>query len=70
MSGRSLSLIVECLCSASAAVQATKAPMSQDESDSRLERDVVSAVVHLREHGWAIIDDVIARCVPLEGQNP
>ena len=33
------------------------------QSDCELERDVVSAILHLREHGWAVVNDVIARYV-------
>ena len=54
-------LKVRCICSATAAPQEMGVPMKQADLDSRLERDVVSAVLHLREHGWALIDDVISR---------
>ena len=43
--------------------------MNHGEVDSRLERDVVSAVLHLREHGWAVLDDVITRYARLKGHS-
>lgn len=58
-----------CLCSASAPLQAMGPPLKHGQADSRLERDVVSAVLHLREHGWAIMDDVITRYARLKGHS-
>ena len=57
-----------CVCSAIATLQAMGPPLNQAEPDSKLERDVVLAVLHLREHGWAVIDDVISRCADLQRQ--
>lgn len=57
------------VCSATAQQQAMGPPLKQDDLDSRLERDVVSAVLHLREHGWAVINDVITRCAFLKDYN-
>lgn len=37
---------------------------SESEADAKLEADIVAAALHLREHGWAIIDDVLSRCFP------
>ena len=37
---------------------------SETEADAKLEADTVAAALHLREHGWAIIDDVLSRCFP------
>ena len=37
---------------------------SETEADTKLEADIMAAVLHLREHGWAIIGDVLSRCIP------
>jgi hypothetical protein len=36
-------------------------PLSEAGNGPRFEHSIVSAVLHLREHGWAIIDNVIPR---------
>lgn len=31
--------------------------------DPRLKKQVVAAALHLKEHGWAIVDDVLTRYI-------
>lgn len=51
----------EVLCRVIAAPQEMGRAGAETDADARLERAVVSAVLHLREHGWAVVDDVVSR---------
>ena len=57
------------LCGATltAGPTAASAPMqtAQDVKGDELGRRVVAAALHLQEHGWAVVDDVLPRCISL-----
>lgn len=44
---------------ASAPMQTAKMP---DVKGDELGRRIVAAALHLKEHGWAVVDDVLPRC--------
>ena len=36
---------------------------ARDVKDKELGRRIVAAALHLKEHGWAVVDDVLPRCI-------
>ncbi len=46
----------------------TSAPPSTSQlssEDPQLKKQVVAAALHLKEHGWAVVDDVLTRHTPV-----
>jgi hypothetical protein len=55
------------LCSSGALMKASApafvSPLSSE--DEHLEKQVLAAALHLKEHGWAVVDNVLTRQAPV-----